>query len=155
MKFRSAGPSDLSAVTTWITNADDCLAWAGPMVSFPIFPKKLEAQIEFAPENSFCLVENEQVVAFGQLLGKAESRYHLARLIVAPEIRGNGYGRKLCRYLIDRANRLKCELLTLNVYQENLKALNLYRKIGFKTARPADSRPLPPDIIHMRYKWPG
>ena len=154
MIFRSAGPSDLSAVISWITDADECLTWAGPMVSFPVFPEKLKAQIEYTPENSFCLVENEQVMAFGQLLGKSEHHYHLARLIVAPDTRGNGYGRKLCRYLIDKASHLKCDLLTLNVYQNNTDALNLYLKIGFEPAEGEHGTPMPPGVVHMRYKWP-
>ena len=145
---------DLPVVISWIADADDCLTWAGPIVSFPIYPQELLSQIEYKPENSFCMVDNERMLGFGQLLEKAAHHFHLARLIVAPEIRGNGYGRELCRYLIDRASQMKCELLTLNVYQNNLNALNLYRKIGFDAAPAADGKPLPSDVVQMKYKWP-
>lgn len=152
--FRSADPLDLTAVISWVADADDCLAWAGPMVSFPLFERQLKAQIDYTAQNSFSAVEDERVVAFGQLLRKAEHHFHLARLIVAPQVRGRGYGGRLCRYLIERARYHKCEVLSLNVYRNNQKALSLYRKIGFEAARATDGQPLSPDVVHMRYRWP-
>ena len=154
MVFRSAGPTDLSCLISWIADANDCLIWAGPAVTFPVFLQALMVQIEYTPENSFCLVDGERMVAFGQLIKRTEYHFHLARLIVAPEIRGNGYGRKLCRYLIERAVQLNCQLLTLNVYQDNLTALGLYRKIGFEVTPAADGMPLPSEVVHMKYQWP-
>ena len=154
MVFRSADPSDLSSVISWIADANECLIWAGPAVTFPVFLQELMVQMEYTPDNSFCMVDGERMVAFGQLIKRAEHHFHLARLIVAPKIRGNGYGRKLCRYLIERAVQLNCQLLTLNVYQNNLMALGLYRKIGFEATSAADSMPLASEVVHMKYKWP-
>lgn len=150
MTFRSATPSDLSMVISWIKNADECLTWAGPAVTFPIQPAVLRSQIEYSPDNSYCLLDKERLVAFGQLIEKGEQRLHLARIIVAPDARGNGYGRNLCQCLIARADYLKSEVLTLNVYQNNISALKLYRTVGFEpVTEPDDS--LPAEVVHMRY----
>ena len=73
------------------------------------------------------------MVAFGQILRKEGNRAHLARLIVAPAVRGQGYGRALCLRLMQRARQdpAPLESFSLNVYPENAVALTLYRSLGF------------------------
>jgi ribosomal protein S18 acetylase RimI-like enzyme len=123
-------------------------------VSFPISLEVLKNQIEYSPENAFCLLENGRVRAFGQLIKKGGQRFHLARIIVAPDARRNGYGRKLTLCLISRADHLKGKMLTLNVYQSNIGALKLYRTIGFEPAPGPDGESLPAGVVHLRYPPP-
>lgn len=152
MELRSSTESDLEAVIAWIGNANDCLTWAGPDVIFPIIPNALKNQIGYTADNSFCLLDETSRVAFGQLIQKGENHYHLARIIVAPADRGQGYGRKICEYLIKMAHDHGSRLLTLNVYRDNQKAVRLYRHIGFNPAPPPDTMQLPADVIHMRWE---
>jgi ribosomal protein S18 acetylase RimI-like enzyme len=151
---RSADASDLAIVTSWIDNEKDCRTWAGPAVSFPISVQMLKTQIGYRSDNSYCLMDEGRLTAFGQLLKKDPQRFHLARIIVAPAQRGKGYGRHICRCLINRANHLGARVLTLNVYQQNKSALELYRYIGFAPAVPTSGERLPADIVHMKYKLP-
>jgi GNAT superfamily N-acetyltransferase len=151
---RSADASDLAIVVSWIDNEKDCRTWAGPAVSFPIYVQVLKTQIGCRPDNSYCLIDEGRLTAFGQLFKKDPQRFHLARIIVAPAQRGRGYGRHICRCLINRANHLGASVLTLNVYQQNKGALELYRKIGFAPAVPTAAERLPADVVHMEYKSP-
>lgn len=153
MEFRSSNESDLETVISWIGSANQCLAWAGPDVTFPMTPEGLKGQIACDSENSYCLVEDGRVVAFGQLIKKDDRHFHLARIVVAPDTRGRGYGRNICRHLIYRAQSMGTRLLTLNVYQDNLTALKLYRDLGFEPGPPPETTPLPAEVVHMR--WQG
>jgi len=152
VEFRSSKQTDLEAVVSWIGSANECLAWAGPDVTFPMTPEGLKGQIACDCENSYCLVEDGRVVAFGQLIKKGEHHFHLARIIVAPGARGRGCGRTICRHLICRAQSMGTRLLTLNVYQDNLTALELYRDLGFEPGPPPGTTPLPAEVVHMRWR---
>ena len=152
MDLRPAGDADLTIVISWIKTADDCLTWAGPAVSYPIELNELKRQIEFSADNSFCLIDKTQRVAFGQLLQKGIGHYHLARIIVAPSLRGQQYGRRVCEDLIKKAQEFESRLLTLNVYQDNHRAIGLYRYLGFNPAPAPGTIQVPAGVLHMRWE---
>ena len=137
--LRSATVSDLEQVASWIVTARDCELWAGWRVSFPIEPASLPLAIGFSETNAFVLIDDNELVAFGQLLKKSSGRGHLARLIVNPSVRKRGYGETLVRALRDRAHLEGCERISLNVDASNVAAVALYSKLGFMDApRPSD-----------------
>ena len=129
MNLRAVNDRDLSRVISWISDENECKLWAGPYVSFPLAIDSLKAQISYTPDNTFCIENKSQVIAFGQLIRKGEHRLHFARIIVHPAARGKGYGRILCRGLIDKAKGQHCRQITLNVYRQNTAALKLYKSL--------------------------
>jgi ribosomal protein S18 acetylase RimI-like enzyme len=136
--LHSATLSDLHEVASWIATAQDTALWAGWRVPFPIDRERLPQAIEFSEENSFCLRHEDRLVAFGQIIGK-QDRAHLARLIVAPSVRGKGHGKALVRGLLKRIRQAPFERVSLNVDASNLPAVTLYLGLGFRDApRPAD-----------------
>ena len=84
MRLRDATLSDLHEVASWVDSARECDLWAGWRVSFPIDIARLAQEIEFSNGNSFCLVDQDSVIAFGQIIKKAQ-RAHLAQLIYLSE----------------------------------------------------------------------
>ena len=73
-------------------------------------------------------------VAYGELwLDDEEGEVELARLLVAPEHRGQGVGRALTRALSDRARSAHPELpaVFLRVRPENFQAIRAYAAAGF------------------------
>ncbi len=48
------------------------------------------------------------------------------------KFRGKGYGTKLINKAINLAKKLKADSIELNVNRDNLAAINLYKKSGFK-----------------------
>lgn len=146
--LRSATLSDLEVVVSWIPTARDCQLWAGRRVAFPIDRTALLAAIDFSGTNAFSLIDAEELVAFGQLVRKSQSRGHLARLIVKPGLRGMGHGETLVRALLDRARIESFDNVSLNVDRSNLPAASLYLKLGFVDAtRPPDE----PESAGARY----
>jgi len=149
MNFRAAKETDFPIVIYWVPDAEACAFWAGPFVNFPLTIDSLGAEIDYAPENSFCLEEGGVVVAFGQIFQKDEGRLHLARFIVDPSFRGKGFGMKMCEIFIEKAAILKCQRVSLYVYKHNTIAVNLYKGLGFEEQEKPDEYELPDDICYM------
>lgn len=78
------------------------------------------------------LVEDEKVVGYGELWSDAEEdEIELARIIVAPGIRGKGIGRVLVRRLLAQALKAGRSDVFMRVHPDNRPALRCYRRAGF------------------------
>jgi len=138
-EIRTAHLADLDVVASWITDPSECELWAGPRVSFPIDVPGLPAAIEWERSDSWSLVVDGTLAAFGQLVPKQQRRVHVARLISSPRQRGQGLGRALTVHLLDSARSRNADRVSLNVSPVNDAAISLYRSLGFCAApRPAD-----------------
>lgn len=131
MNLRPATSEDLKTIISWIKDETACRTWAGPVVRFPLNPEGLAHDIEFEPGNSYCLMEDESIFAFGQLIKKSPKRLHMARVIVAPRKRASGLGGQWCRELMALARKKGCKTITLNVYRDNTAACRIYISNGF------------------------
>jgi [ribosomal protein S18]-alanine N-acetyltransferase len=146
--LRPATLTDLELVCTWVRTPRECELWAGARVHFPLTLASLSASIDFVHQGGLVLLDGGATLAFGQIVSKAGRRAHLARLIVAPEHRGAGFGRALVDGLLEHARTNRYRLASLNVDPANAIAIGLYGKLGFKDAeRPADE----PDPFGSRY----
>ena len=125
---------------------------AGWSVAFLIDQKSLPSAIGLQEGNSFSLIIEEELAAFGQLIRKDGRRGHLARLMVNPALRGKGYGETLVRALLDQARRDSLQRVTLNVDIANVPALSLYAKLGFADAQRPGNEPAPPQNRFMEIR---
>lgn len=151
MILRAATDEDLKTLISWIKGKEACRLWAGPVVRFPLTLRNLKKDISYSEENTFAMKNTGgKLLGLCQLLRKENDRVHVARIIVSPLQRGNGYGERLCRLLIDEGiKRFGKVYFTLNVYSENSTAVKLYQKLGFKP-KPAPSDSIPDeDIFYM------
>src|SRR5579872_3809591 len=57
---------------------------------------------------------------------------HVTQLCVLPEYRSRGIGEALLEATANALRRQKCSLLTLTVTEENTRAVELYRQLGFQ-----------------------
>ncbi len=119
--------------------------WAGHQVHFPLAPERLIKEIEFDPDNTFCIQDKGAIKALGQLMSKRSGRLHMARIIVDPESRRQGYGFQICTDLIQIARERSVRTLTLNVYRDNIAGLRLYRGLGFKDVKKKSTA----EYLHM------
>ena len=145
--LRTPIPSDFDTLALWVTNEVECTRWAGPLLPFPFLPSELPTLLGGASVSSFSLVRSsDELVGFGQLVEKDTNVLRLARIIVAPGMRGHGLGRKLCERLLAKAAlRSETEVLTLGVYRDNHVAISLYASLGFVEALPH----LRPEVLSM------
>lgn len=77
------------------------------------------------------LVENGRVVGACALFKEGEHRYQLARMAVAPEMRGRGHGEQLITAALAKAHELGATTVYLNSNTRLAPAIALYRKHGF------------------------
>lgn len=88
---------------------------------------------------TFIYSENDDFIGEGSLVFKntdpdytiPDKRIYLSRMIVKEEYRNRGIGGIILDYLIDYAQQLGYEEITLGVDTDNIHARHLYEKRGF------------------------
>jgi len=144
IRWRTARSSDVATIVHWVETPKALERWAGPGLTWPTDGPTLWQEIDASNNTSFSLVANDAPIAFGQLVDKGERRAHLARIIVSPAHRRQGLGERLCRNLISEAHQRGADKVTLNVFADNLAAIDLYRRLGFIEDGEIDTRDIQP-----------
>lgn len=139
LHLRPATVADLARLSHWFTCAEAVQQWGGPLPRFPLDLDQLIEDIDFLAQPAFALCADSRLLAFGQIRPRADY-HHLARLVVAPDERGQGHGGRLVQALIDRYPRANG--FSLYVYRDNLAACRCYQRLGFAEA--TDPEPGPP-----------
>jgi ribosomal-protein-alanine N-acetyltransferase len=130
--LRSLHPADYEAITSWVPDASACLRWAGPRVRFPFSAAELPALLTVPNGSSYCLADVTALYGFGQHWVVTPGAVHLGRIILSPEMRGQGLGRVLCQQLAAKAmQNTGANTVTLRVYRDNAVAVALYASLGF------------------------
>ncbi|WP_025115984.1 GNAT family N-acetyltransferase [Lysinibacillus fusiformis] len=82
----------------------------------------------------FAVLKNQELVAFFSMMTVADQTMEIG-LGMKPSLTGKGLGFDFLKNAIDfvLAN-YPCEMITLSVATFNLRAIKLYRKVGFKDA---------------------
>lgn len=156
MILRSSTNDDLSVVISWIKDNDACRIWTGPSVRFPLALEHLKEDINFSEENTFSMIhDNAALWGIGQLIKNENNRLHMARIIISPNQRGNGFGGLLCRLLIGEGRKRYGEInFSLNVCPDNTKAIRLFKKLGFEPGPESPGSSIEEKSMHMVLK-PG
>lgn len=76
-------------------------------------------------------VEKDKVRGF-LLYSLIYDRIEIEQFEVTTKERGKGIGDKLLKYLIEKYKEKDIKNITLEVKEDNIKAINLYKKYGFK-----------------------
>jgi ribosomal-protein-alanine N-acetyltransferase len=77
------------------------------------------------------LLESDGRVVGHGILSVAADESHLLNVCVNPNHQGQGLGRRLVEYMLDRATRLAARSIFLEVRPSNLTAFKLYESLGF------------------------
>ena len=148
---RPAAVEDLAIVVSWVTNQEELTRWTGPRYTYPLDEATLPEQFDWATTESWVATDRGAVVAFGQHLPRGLHRRHLARIITAPQRRGEGLAARVVLHILERAQALGARVASLNVRPGNEEALRLYRRLGFVDAvRPPEDAPLPSTYLEFR-----
>lgn len=135
MKLALAQPkaSHYVELSSWISDAEACVHWAGPDMPFPFSSSALPSLLEMPGSSSFCLVESDdKLMGFAQYWPRDAETVHLGRIIINPLYRGQGLGKAMLQLLVAEAKEAyQPETITLNVLRDNPRAKYLYQKLGF------------------------
>lgn len=131
--LEQANESDIDALMTWFDSALDVRIWGGPKFRFPYTLKSFQKDCHWPEMASFSLRDpDRQLCAFGQLYDRS-NRINLARLVVRPDRRRQGLGRRLVTMLMSVGPRLlPLDEFSLFVFRDNVPALECYRSLGFE-----------------------
>ena len=102
-------------------------------LEFNFFPQKY-LQVPKQTKNFYTILRlGSKSIGFGMLRGWDEGWEDICLgLIVHQDYRRKGYGRFLMDCLLDEVKRRKIPRVRLHVSPENIPALELYKKVGFK-----------------------
>lgn len=150
----SPSPVLLVQLMSWFKTEDDIRIWGGPEFRYPYTLESFFADTQLDNLLTVCLLDGTgRLSAFGQCYNRLDC-CHLARLAIAPDLRGRGLVIPLIQTL---ANEAKGEFpfseLSLFVLESNEGARLAYEKQGFNYLDYPAHRPdsyAGPDILYMR-----
>jgi RimJ/RimL family protein N-acetyltransferase len=143
LRFEPLTPEDFPTLVRWTASQEFLLQWAGPGFSYPLTVEQLEAHYrgclvdpparemwKVLDGASGPMIAHAELSGIDRVLGAAT----VSRVIVGdPHMRGKGVGTALMRELIRRAfHTLDLATLDLNVFDFNKRALDCYRRVGFR-----------------------
>lgn len=79
----------------------------------------------------FICKDDGQAVGYGQIIFN-KGLYTIVNLGILTEYRKHGYGEMLVKYLIELCCKNSIQSVYIRVEENNIKALSLYNKVGFK-----------------------
>ena len=104
--------------------------WMGTMIPFP-----LTIQVLQDLEGVFSIFDGQEFVGVIQKIRLENSNLHIGRFFINPQKQGQGLGSQALRKFISLAfenGDIDIDSVSLNVYEANQRAQNLYQKEGFE-----------------------
>ena len=102
--------------------------WMGTMIPFP-----LTIQVLQDLEGIFSIFEGQEFVGLIQKIRQEDSNLHIGRFFINPQKQGQGLGSQVLRKFVSLAfENGDIDSISLNVYEANQTAYNLYQKEGFE-----------------------
>lgn len=141
MKLRPYKFEDGKYICSWIKSEEELYKWSADRFNkFPLYAEDIEAS--YAPQLATghfypltAIDKNENVVGHFIIRFPDPEDLTIVRfgfVIVAPEIRGKGYGQEMLRLGIQYAkNELKAKRVCLGVFENNESARKCYEAVGF------------------------
>ena len=148
--FRQARAGDINRLMRWFPDAQSIRNWGGPNFRFPFTRHSFAEDMHWGRMASYSICNAAgELAAFGQVYERY-GRINLARLVVNPERRGAGLGRRLIRHLMDEGGKdFDCDEFSLFVYRDNVTALRCYQGEGFRIADYPDDMPLADECYYL------
>ena len=141
MTLRKYKSKDSKIICSWVKDEKTLFQWSADKIGkFPLLGNELnENYAQRNDEECFfpltAVDENENVR--GHLFAlyphaDDKARAHFGFVIVSPEIRGKGYGRKMLELAIEYVQKeFGASKITLGVFENNPKAKSCYESLGF------------------------
>ena len=102
--------------------------WMGTMISFP-----LTIQVLQDLEGIFSIFDGQEFVGLIQKIRLEDRNLHIGRFFINPQKQGQGLGSQALRKFVSLAfENEDIDTISLNVYEANQTAYNLYLKEGFE-----------------------
>ena len=102
--------------------------WMGPKISYPLIAQSLQKM-----EGIFSIFVGEEFVGIIQKIRLEDRNLHIGRFFINPQKQGQGLGSQALRKFVSLAfENEDIDTISLNVFEANQRAKNLYQKEGFE-----------------------
>ena len=102
--------------------------WMGTMIPFPFTIQVLQDL-----DGIFSIFDGQEFVGLIQKIRQEDSNLHIGRFFINPQKQGQGLGSQALRKFVSLAfENEDIDTISLNVYEANQTAHNLYQKEGFE-----------------------
>ena len=119
--------------------------WMGTMIPFP-----LTIQVLQELEGIFSIFDGQEFVGLIQKIRLEGSNLHIGRFFINPQKQGQGLGSQTLRKFVSLAFESgDIDSISLNVFEANQAAYNLYQKEGFEIVQMVEA----PVRKYIMKKW--
>jgi ribosomal protein S18 acetylase RimI-like enzyme len=155
LALRPFEPRDDGEVISWFETADELRRFAGSSLRWPLDARQLQAVRDgpnlsafsaYLPPERFPALGHIEVVRLPE-----PGVVRIARVGLAPQVRGQGLGRELVSLALNEARRWRAHHVDLFVFEDNEPARRLYDSFGF---RQIGVDPTDPTSLRMNLKLP-
>jgi len=140
----------IQEIMNWFPRQEACVQWGGPNMRYPFTENTFLEDIYWKKMPSYSAVTSEgHLLGFGQFYEK-HGRCHLARLAVAPQYRGQGFGTEFISLLMNIGEKQSKSCgFSLYVLLHNKSAVTCYKSLGFRPAAAPETDIKLKDCIFM------
>lgn len=155
LRLEPFDPAAAGTVSGWATTVDEVMMWCSRSEA-PVPPDVIAGWSHAVDVHAYGLLETGRLIGYGEVwVDDDEAEAELARLIVAPDRRGLGLGRRLVALLVEVA-QATYPTVVLRVAPENAAAQRCYRGAGFVRASAEDeaewNQGQPTDYVWMTWQ---
>lgn len=137
--IREAAPDDAEKMISYLNRVggeSDNLLHGENEFKVPVEGVKRKLSISKDSENSVVLMalDNEEIIARAELEGYYPARIrHRAKfsISVRKDYWNQGIGSEMIKRIFEQAEKMKLKVIELEVISDNVRAINLYHKMGF------------------------
>lgn len=124
---------DAQIVLSWITSEESFYQWsAGKFGEYPATIQRFNDEIFNGECWPFAVVDDSELVGFFIIRAPEYKEFRMCFIILSPEYRGKGYGKKLISLGLAKIKGLKPKKISLGVFENNPDAYKCYKSVGFK-----------------------
>jgi RimJ/RimL family protein N-acetyltransferase len=136
MELRPTTADHLQTILGWVKNNQEMVMWSGPTFTWPLEYTQLARYFDNPHRTYWSALdaESQELVGHASLLIDDDADLmRIGFIIVNPEHRGRGVGRKFVEAVVNEGFRASTlPVMKLGVYAHNTAALNLYERLGFR-----------------------
>lgn len=145
LQLVAATDGDIVLLRTWFKTTRDLVFWGGPSMQDSKTEESFANALSKNNFTSYSLRANKRLLGFSQIQKHPNNRAHIGRLVISPNLRGQGLSHILLEHLFAIAHKqFKASAVSLFVYRSNTHAQHTYMKNGFV------STPIPKGMPNMQ-----
>ena len=143
LSLRHFVPADYQELISWFPSPSDVRLFAGTSAEWPLTIENLSARAEAGISEAFTVVVDDAETAVGhvELIRETAEQVRLARIAIAPNLRGQGLIAQLLDCASDHARASGFRWVSLLVVPDNASALSAYIRAGFVSIGPSGDYP--------------